>query len=50
MHKNINNILYKKCADCLEWYPCTTEYFYKNNSNHIDGLHPLCKKCERQKL
>jgi DNA adenine methylase Dam len=37
--------LTKICNKCKEKYPATTEYFYKNSSNHIDGLFPYCKSC-----
>lgn len=44
-HKYINNILYKLCNRCNEWFPCTEEYFYKTNKNNKDNLFPYCKKC-----
>ena len=31
-----------------EWFPCTNEFFYKNNSSP-DGLSPYCKRCEKKK-
>lgn len=33
-----------------EWLPCNEEYFYTNNKNNQDKLHPYCKKCSIQKL
>lgn len=54
-HKEIDGILYKKCAYHKEyfkeedWFPCNLEYFYKNKSNGVDGLHPECKKCTSKK-
>lgn len=35
----------KKCKDCEISFPATTDYFYKNKSNAIDGLNPYCKSC-----
>ncbi len=53
---NDNGELEKKCTlhneffpTESEWIPCTTEYFYKNNKNIQDGLHPQCKLCSRIK-
>lgn len=48
-HKIVNDIEYKLCSKCGKWLPCTGEYFYKNKSNSIDGLHPYCKKCSIKK-
>ncbi len=48
-HKMINNTDYKRCNRCKEWLPATTEYFYKNKANGIDGLFPYCKKCNINK-
>ncbi len=44
-HKFIEGIEYKLCSDCNEWLPCDIDYFYKNNSNGIDGFNPYCKEC-----
>lgn len=44
-HKMLNGAVYKLCVICKDWYLSTDEYFYKNKSNGIDGLHPYCKKC-----
>ena len=44
--KITNEILYKKCNKCLEWYPETEEYFYmRNKSKPQLGLNAVCKKC-----
>lgn len=55
-HKEVKGIIYKKCSIHKElysaedeWFPCTLEYFYKNDKNKIDGLHPNCKKCAIKK-
>lgn len=49
-HKlNENGELLKQCSICDEWFPCTEEHFYKNKSNHKDGLHPYCKQCTIKK-
>jgi hypothetical protein len=48
-HKVIEEIVYKKCNICEEWFPCTEEYFYKSKCNKSDGLHPECKKCNIKK-
>ncbi|RNB59425.1 hypothetical protein EDM57_04595 [Brevibacillus gelatini] len=44
-HKSLNGIDYKLCNKCGDWFPSTDEYFYRNKSNSIDGLHPSCKQC-----
>lgn len=55
-HKIIDNILYKKCnkhniyfPNEDEWILCDEEHFYKNKSNGLDGLYPICKKCDKIK-
>jgi len=54
-HKTIDGVLFKKCAYHREifgndkWFPCTSEYFYTNNKNKIDGLYPECKDCSKVK-
>lgn len=48
-HKLINEREHKKCSVCEEWYPMTTDYFYKNKSNKVDGFHPYCKECTIRK-
>lgn len=52
-HKTIDGVEYKLCnkhkkffPEESEWIPCTEEYFYRNKSNSIDGLHPRCKRCD----
>lgn len=47
-HRNTKGYLEKKCPICKEWFPCTTDYFYKNDKNKSDGLCPRCKKCDIQ--
>jgi hypothetical protein len=49
IHKITGGELYKRCNRCNEWFPCTEEYFYKNKSNGMDGLHPYCKSCSISK-
>ncbi len=44
-HKIEDGIEYKQCSKCKNWYPSTTEYFYKNKNNKIEGLHSECKIC-----
>lgn len=39
----------KQCNICLKWYPRTSQNFYKNKSNKIDGLFPYCKGCTSNK-
>lgn len=48
-HREVQGLLEKKCDICKEWFPCTHEYFYANKMNSIDGLHPWCKNCSREK-
>lgn len=31
------------------WFPCTSEYFYKNKKNSKDGLYPECKRCSSKR-
>lgn len=47
-HKVINEIEHKLCSDCAEWYPLTTEYYYKNKSAP-DGFNPYCKECTKKR-
>ena len=42
----ICNLHHKHFPDESPWIVATYEYFYKNDKNSIDGLHPRCKKCE----
>jgi hypothetical protein len=44
-HKEIDGILYKKCAECNQWFPCNDKYFHKHACNKKDGLFPYCKPC-----
>jgi hypothetical protein len=48
-HKTENEIIYKRCNICDNWFICTEEFFYSNNKNSIDGLQPYCKNCAKQK-
>ena len=41
----IDGVENKQCSICEEWFPCNSEYFYKNKSSRSDGLSPYCKKC-----
>jgi len=49
-HRIHNNILEKQCKECKKWYPCSENYFYKNNKNKTDGLFPNCKTCVSDKI
>ena len=51
-HKIINGVDHKLCnkheilfPEESPWFPATSEYFYNNKSNGIDGLNTWCKKC-----
>jgi hypothetical protein len=46
-HKIIEDIDHKKCNKCDKWFPSTTDYFYKNDKNGIDGLFPYCNECAK---
>jgi hypothetical protein len=49
-HKIIKGIDHKWCnGECQCWYPATTDYFYSNNKNGLDGLNPYCKPCTSKK-
>ncbi len=48
-HKIINDEDHKLCSICNEWFPCNTDYFYKNKKNGIDGYNPYCKDCTKKK-
>jgi hypothetical protein len=55
-HRETNGYLEKKCSlhstffpNEEGWFPCNEEYFYINNTNKSDGLHPECKKCASKK-
>jgi len=44
--KEEGGIIYKKCSDCGEWLPETTENFYMRNKKKQErGLTSKCKKC-----
>ena len=51
-HKLIDGVDHKFCnkhhiyfPDEDIWFPATTEYFYYNDKNGTDFLHPNCKRC-----
>lgn len=44
-HRLIDDVDHKICKICEEWFPATEDYFYKNKSNKLDGLHPYCREC-----
>ena len=51
-HKIINGVDHKFCnkhhihfPEEDIWFPTTTEYFYYNDKNKTDYLHPECKRC-----
>lgn len=55
-HKMINGIDHKLCdkhhiffPEESPWVPSTTEYFYYNDKNTLDYLHPECKRCGIEK-
>lgn len=48
-HKLIDEVDHKICNICEEWIPANEEYFYINDKNMVDGLHPYCKKCASKK-
>lgn len=35
----------KQCNKCLNYYPATTEFFYKR-AESVDGLRNDCKQCK----
>jgi hypothetical protein len=45
-HKIINGIDHKICNICSIYKPSNLDNFYKNVSNHRDGLNSRCKECE----
>lgn len=49
LHKIIDGIDHKLCNRCELYYPATTENFYKNDKNGIDGLYPYCVVCAKIK-
>ncbi len=46
-HKIIDDVEYKQCNSCDEWFLCNDEYFYKVK-NKTDGLRPDCKNCTKK--
>jgi len=55
-HKLINGIDHKFCnkhqiffPEESPWFPANTDYFYHNDKNSIDHLHPSCILCARKK-
>lgn len=38
----------RKCSNCLEEFPCTEEFFYKNVTKR-DGVHNFCIKCDNER-
>ena len=48
--REINGVKEKRCVDCQEWFPETTEYFYmRNKSKPEKGFQAACKKCTIKK-
>jgi len=45
-HRIIYDVDHKLCVICNTYKPATTEYYYKNISNSIDGLSNRCLECE----
>ena len=48
-HKTIDGEENKLCRECSQFKPMNKDYFYINKSNGIDGFHPYCKACSREK-
>jgi hypothetical protein len=50
-HKVINNIIYKMCSICENWFVEDENNFYKNNpkDKECNKYHPYCKSCEIEK-
>jgi len=46
-HKMINEIEYKQCKDCLEWFPMNSDNFGVANKNK-DKYNMLCIKCHKE--
>jgi len=56
-HKTINGMDHKFCnkhhiyfPEEDVWFPATLDYFYHNDKNKTDHLHPECKRCGIQKV
>lgn len=37
---------YKQCSKCNQWFPSTTNYFYRTSRHHLKAT---CKKCESKR-
>jgi hypothetical protein len=48
-HKIVDDIEYKICAECKEWYPLNKEYFYKWKYSTVDGYRGICKECDKER-
>jgi hypothetical protein len=46
IHKTINDVEYKLCSECKEWFPMNEDYFYKWKYSTTDGYRSICKKCD----
>jgi len=46
-HKIINGIETKKCRQCEEFLPMTTEYYFENKK-FKDGFVAICKECTKE--
>ena len=48
--REINGFKERRCTQCKEWFPETTEYFYmRNKSKPEKGFNPECKKCSSKR-
>jgi len=45
-HKTENNITYKKCQDCMDWFEMNLINFGKDKGTK-DGFNVRCKECQR---
>jgi hypothetical protein len=49
-HKEINNIIYRKCSQCEEWLIENNENFYFHNKKYPEkGFSGECKKCSSKR-
>jgi len=47
--REIDGVKEKRCTQCQEWFPETTEYFYMRNKKKPErGFNSECKKCTTQ--